>query len=694
MTRDKARDEILSRWEEVIPEILPRAKKNVKGKPTWICPNCGHGAGGDGIVPNKKSEVHGLICFTCNWTGNIIDLYMKVNGVDYKTAFNALADRLRLDVDRYDLSRSQGAISAGKKPDGEIPTDASRTANQAAQLSSNTRIMDYNDYYMECRKRMSDTAAAAYMRDRGISEQTAALYCVGYDPEWVSPTVVRAQKEKGSDWRPPATKRIILPVSGNHYIARAIDPAVERQYQKMNETGNGDSEIFNPVALFGTDPVFITEGYFDALSIIEVGGSAVALNSTSNVTKLLSLLEQERIQSTLILCLDDDDAGKKATDILKTGLDRLNISHITADICCGCKDPNEALVKDRKIFEAAVRKAQTDTAARPDNVSGYIDTLMAGEIEQFQKAADLKTGFPKLDIKSGGVYPGLYVIAATSSLGKTTFSLQLADNFAASGHDVLFFSMEQSRLELVSKSLARITAQENRETALNSLAIRNGRNPDRVRAAAQRYKEMVGDRMNIIEGNFRCNISFIGEYIRRYIARNGTSPIVFIDYLQILQPEEDQKKNSTKETVDRTVTELKRLSREMDITVFVISSVNRANYLTPIDFEALKESGGIEYTADVIWGLQLQCLNDPLFSETNKISEKREKVRKEKARDPRLIELLCLKNRYGVANFTCPFEYYPQCDLFDQSEGQQFYPCYEENPFEPDAIGMKAGRRR
>lgn len=158
MTRDKARDEILSRWEEVIPEILPRAKKNVKGKPTWICPNCGHGAGGDGIVPNKKSEVHGLICFTCNWTGNIIDLYMKVNGVDYKTAFNALADRLRLDVDRYDLSRSQGAISAGKKPDGEIPTDASRTANQAAQLSSNTRIMDYNDYYMECRKRMSDTA--------------------------------------------------------------------------------------------------------------------------------------------------------------------------------------------------------------------------------------------------------------------------------------------------------------------------------------------------------------------------------------------------------------------------------------------------------------------------------------------------------------------------------------------------------
>ena len=108
----------------------------------------------------------------------------------------------------------------------------------------------------------------------------------------------------------------------------------------------------------------------------------------------------------------------------------------------------------------------------------------------------------------------------------------------------------------------------------------------------------------------------------------GKKPVVFIDYLQILQPEQDEKgrTQTTKETVDTTVTELKRISREQGLTVFVISSVNRANYLTPIDFESLKESGGIEYTADVIWGLQLQILNDKLFDSPKDNIKEKEKI--------------------------------------------------------------------
>ncbi|MBR7085836.1 MAG: hypothetical protein IKI37_11815, partial [Oscillospiraceae bacterium] len=164
---------------------------------------------------------------------------------------------------------------------------------------------------------------------------------------------------------------------------------------------------------------------------------------------------------------------------------------------------------------------------------------------------------------------------------------------------------------------------------------------------------------------FNCNISFIGDYVRQYVRRTECKPVVFVDYLQILQPSDENKGQSTKETVDNTVTELKRISRELNLTIFVISSVNRMNYLTPIDFESLKESGGIEYTCDVIYGLQLQCLNSDLFSNSMaKIKEKRKKIREEKARNPRKIELVCLKNRYGIANFSCYFDYYPANDLF------------------------------
>ena len=95
--------------------------------------------------------------------------------------------------------------------------------------------------------------------------------------------------------------------------------------------------------------------------------------------------------------------------------------------------------------------------------------------------------------------------------------------------------------------------------------------------------------------------------------------------------------------------------------------MNRANYLTPIDLESIKESGGIEYTADVVLGLQLQCLNEDGFTNYD-IKKKRQKVQDAKRAKPREIQLVCLKNRFGTANFVCNFEYYPDIDLFKEAD--------------------------
>lgn len=332
-------------------------------------------------------------------------------------------------------------------------------------------------------------------------------------------------------------------------------------------------------------------------------------------------------------------------------------------------DKNLIVKKVEALIAGREARAADQTDPKPDNTLYYIDNLMTGEISRFKN--DKKTGFSNLDALAGGLYSGLYVLAAISSLGKTSFALQLADQLAENGSEVIFFSMEQSRLELVSKSIARRTAQK--EKPVTSLSIRKGYLPGQVLEAVQDYKKAVGDRISIVEGNFSCNISFIGEYIRQYINQNGTRPVVFIDYLQILQPAEDSRRQTTKETVDSTVTELKRISRDLDLTIFLISSVNRSNYLTPIDFESLKESGGIEFTADVIYGLQLQCLNDDLFTAEKKIKEKREKIKQAKAETPRKIELVCLKNRYGISNYSCYFNYYPANDLFTECNESDFF---------------------
>ena len=69
------------------------------------------------------------------------------------------------------------------------------------------------------------------------------------------------------------------------------------------------------------------------------------------------------------------------------------------------------------------------------------------------------TGFTELDeLLDGGFLGGnLILLGAISSLGKTTFALQIAENIASAGKDVLIFSLEMSKNELNAKSISRNT---------------------------------------------------------------------------------------------------------------------------------------------------------------------------------------------------------------------------------------------
>lgn len=661
MNRDEARQIIRQRVD--CKDYLEKSKGGM-----YCCPFCGSGTGPHGTGALKLyGETNTWTCHACRKSGDVIDLYMARTGADFPTALSLLAQECGIAIDRYGQKPAQEHAQRHTSAFSSAPAQGMPQAPKSEQGPSEGLtggVANYRAYYQECTKRLSDPAAAAYLERRGISLKTAADYMLGYDPAWVSPTALARGKH------PYPSPRIIIPTTASHYIARDTRPDV-KDYAKMNE---GTPGIFNEAALYAPDvrEVFITEGAFDALSLLEIGWPAIALNSASNAEILLQKLERKRTKATLILCLDSDQAGEKAAETIKNGLERMNFGYITEDVCCGKKDPNDALTENRLEFMEAANQAVL-RASKPDNTANYVDNLMSAEIAMFK--ADVKTGFPLLDKETGGLYSGLYVLAAISSLGKTSFALQLADQIAGAGHDVIFFSLEQSRLELVSKSIARRTAQNDMENAVTSLSIRKGYLPPRVTNAAQQYREMVGDRLSIVEGNFNCTTSFIGDYVRRYIQRNNVRPVIFIDYLQILQPETDERgrQQSVKEMVDSTVTGMKRLSREMGLTVFVISSVNRANYWTQIDFDSLKESGGIEYSADVIWGLQLQVMNEEIFEgdPKTKANEKRKKVKEAKSATPREIELCCLKNRYGKSRFSTFYEYYPANDLFiERSEAE------------------------
>lgn len=616
-----------------------RSKGLPLNKP-FKCLNPEHHDAHPSMSYNKRAQdVH---CFSCGVHYSIFDLI----GIEY--GLSETADIFAKAYEIYGISIDKPEISPNKprKTEKGINTPTEEKKPEISPTEATEDKPDFLAYYKECKAHLQDDAAQAYLQVRGISQETAARYWIGYDV---------------------AKKRLVIPVTRSFYVARDTTGKARNRYD--NPAGVS-VDLFNEQALYNDDarPVFITEGTINALSIIEAGGIALALNGGGNWRKVIDRLKDKRTRSTLVLCLDNDDAGHKYAADFTEALQEINAPYVLANICGSANDANEALTADRQAFIDAVGAAERATS-KPDNTADYIRQTMGAEIDALKAQSNRKTGFLNLDAEAGSIYAGLYAVGGISSVGKTTFISQLADQMAAQGQHVLFFSMEQSRLEMVSKSIARQTAKADPAQGVSSLQIRTGAKGDSISKAITAYTAAVADRISIIEGNFNCTVGYISEYTKNYIARNGARPVVIIDYLQVLQaeidPETKRKPTDTKAIVDHNVTELKRLSRALDIPVFVISSVNRSNYQTPIDFEAFKESGGIEYTADVVWGLQLSVLHDAIFDSDKKVKEKREKIAQAKAADPREIELVCLKNRYGKSRYSVQFKYYPRYDYFE-----------------------------
>ena len=329
--------------------------------------------------------------------------------------------------------------------------------------------------------------------------------------------------------------------------------------------------------------------------------------------------------------------------------------------------PLVAVSKTTELLVPEKTKSPVPDTIKPmelTKISSYVGDeegiILDIDLMRFQEFKDRKTGYSNLDAMMS-LYPGLYVLGAISSLGKTTFCGQMADQLAQAGEHVLYFSLEQTKLELVTKGLSRMMFKIDAGSALTSMEIRRGVKSEALRVARELYVSQAENEF-IVECDFETTVENISLTVKDYISRTGTRPIVIVDYLQILTPVNNRQ--TTKDVVDYNVRALKKLQTENDLVVLVISSLNRANYLTPIDFSSFKESGGIEYTADVIWGLQLSVMNDELFDKDAKLKVKRETIKEAKAAHPRDIELVCLKNRYGVSSYSCSFKYYARYDYF------------------------------
>ena len=671
MNREEARQYIIERSKD---HLTP--DKSGKG---FICPICGSGSGRNGTGITTKDGVH----FTC-WAGcftnaDIIDIIgLETGATDYNSKLEAAAAEYNITIEGYRRTTPQEdfapvAEEYQKKAKSKQYTQ-SDIHNTAYTMQQGEAEPDYTSFFLQANR---DIAKTSY--HRGLTLETLNRFKLGYVESWTHPKAPQA----------PPSPRLIIPTSKHSYLARDTRDNLTPEQAQYAKSKVGKVRIFNSKALYtASKPVFIVEGELDALSIIDVGGEAVALGSTANRRALLTMLESQRPAQPLIIAMDNDEAGSKANRELAEGLERLKITFYRLDIAQPYKDANEALSADRDAFRAVIEGAENIEAetleaereALKREAVAYTLQSFLKSIEESKRAAFIPTGFSPLDnVLDGGLYAGLYVVGAISSLGKTTFCLQIADQIAAAGHDVLVFSLEMARNELIAKSISRLTLvkdlEENESTA-HAKTTRGILTGTRYADYSQTERELIQQsiasygeyarNIYITEGVGNVGIEEIREKVQKHIKITGKAPVVVIDYLQIIAPAD--MRATDKQNTDKAVLELKRLSRDYSIPVIGISSFNRYNYTAPVNLASFKESGAIEYSSDVLIGLQYEGM-DYQEGEADKAREKRirelmkQVVEDGKAGKAQSIQVKILKNRNGSKGDAL-LDFYPMFNYF------------------------------
>lgn len=631
MIDDQALREIKEHLEDYLSEL------GINPRKLFNCLNPQHDDKNPSMSYDKdKNIVH---CFSCNSSYDIISLYAIQNNLDNNTDFKKIVEDLAL---KYKISVKQNNTNKKIKRETQAP-----------------KKEDFTKYINKCKKDIDKTD---YLLKRGLSEKIIKKYNIGYDV---------------------ANNMVVLPISKTCYLGRHTDDTKGFKHYKPKGTTN---EIFNGEYLKDSNfktIIWVCESIIDALSLEEINEDikATSLNSINNASQLVQEAKDNNFNGVFMLAFDTDYNGIKASKELQEDLEAIGIKAIVFNsepnkfnsvsddgTEIKNKDINEWLLSDKDklakninglndmllngLEQKAIKKYQQE------NVLNYLDTFNNNILDQ-ENNKPLSTGIKPLDeALEGGFYKkNLVILGAISSLGKTTLALQIGDNIARNGNDVLIFSLEMSKEELIAKSLSRnmfLKAYGRHYTALalttreilkgiglNDNILNNKQRQEVYSEAYEDYKEHIASNVYITECNddIDINIATINDKIKNHIAITNNKPFVIIDYLQIIQ--NNDKGLTDKQVIDKIVTSLKRIARDNDITILLISAFNRASYNQESNLASFRDSSTIEYTSDVLISLQHEKL-DGVTDDTKKVN-----TNQEQQKDERELTLKVLKNRNG-----------------------------------------------
>jgi replicative DNA helicase len=298
-----------------------------------------------------------------------------------------------------------------------------------------------------------------------------------------------------------------------------------------------------------------------------------------------------------------------AKNVRETGIRRRMVEASTA-LQNNASDTNleiDELIEQgqRELLEIAGRQRGDEWFEGPQLVERAQDRWEhLVEMKMNGQVAALSTGLVAVDNVLSGLHPGLNLLAARPSMGKTAMALNITMSALQNNVPVAFFSLEMSADQLVDRmasALARVSAWNIKTGSLKS---------EEWARLENEALEFLHDAPLFVSDKAGVSISKISAQARRLKSKEPNLGLIVIDYLQLIR---QPKAESMEQAVSQVSSTLKVISRDLNVPVLCLAQLNRgceqrANKRPMLS--DLRGSGSLEQDADVVMFLYRHAYYD------------------------------------------------------------------------------------
>jgi replicative DNA helicase len=306
------------------------------------------------------------------------------------------------------------------------------------------------------------------------------------------------------------------------------------------------------------DVITVAESLENSNELMTVGGlpyvASLAQNtpSAANIRRYAEIVRERAIMRQLV------EIGTQITDSAFNPQGR-DASQIL--------DEAEAAVF--KIAEAGA-KGKSGWLEMPSLLTQVVEKIdYLFQRENPNEVTGVTTGYVDLDERTSGLQPGdMVVVAGRPSMGKTAFSLNIAENVALlTGRPVAVFSMEMPGTSLVMRMLGSVGK-------LDQHKLRNGQLQDEDWEKLTYALGKLNEAKIYIDETGGLSPMELRARARRLYRQCGDLALIVVDYLQLMSGSGRSGENRTAE-ISEISRSLKALAKELNVPVIALSQLNR-----------------------------------------------------------------------------------------------------------------------